>query len=570
MTDNRVADLMRRLADGDLTRRQFVHRLLALGLSATAINALAINVAAATPNSGIRGVLAQTDAKTLVIADNLKDNWITLDPGWFYEINPAAAMNLVVERLYNLPDSTKPDQFEPMLATAMPKLTPDGKEATITLRSGVKFHGTGNEMTADDWLFSWNRLKNIKFQGSFLATDYWDTVEAVDPLTLKITLKAPNAALVPILSSLPLAVIDSKAIKANGGSDAPDADKTDKAKEWINNGNSVGTGPYMLTAWDIDSEVSLERNPDYWGDTPQLDRIIWRNIVDPNSQLQAVQAGEADMAYSLDPDAAAGVKSNADLQLITGPTLAHQYLALNTRENPGGALAKKEVRQAIGYAIDYDGIISDLLKGAAIKPATIAPEPLLGTEAVHDLGYKQDLAKAQELFAASKVGSAELTLTFGSGASGAGGVDLETLVTKLQSDLQRIDGLKVTLKPMDGATRLADYRAGKLQFTTSDWSPDYPDIHTYAEPFGKTDTAAAKRVGFSNPQVDKWLAEGIQESDQAKREALYVDVLKTLIEEAPFLVLFQPIDQKAATKAVQGVATHSVFMIQLRNASKTA
>ena len=109
-----------------------------------------------------------------------------------------------------------------------------------------------------------------------------------------------------------------------------------------------------------------------------------------------------------------------------------------------------------------------------------------------------------------------------------------------------------------------------MQFTVSGWTPDYPDIHTYAEPFGRTDTAAAKRVGYSNPQVDQWLDQGIAESDVEKRKQIYINILKALIDDAPFLVLYQPIDRKPASKAVQGVSTHSVYMIQLRGASKSA
>ena len=562
-----VSELSRRLSDGTLSRRGFIRRAIAAGVSAPAIAAALAEAGSAAARAAAPA--RQIDAKTLVIADNLRDTWITLDPGWYYEINPGAAMNVTVEPLYELPDSTKPAEFAPLLAADLPQVSADGLEVTIPLRQGVTFH-SGNPFTADDVIFSWTRLKNIKFQGAFLASDYWDTVEAVDPTTIKLTLKSPNAAIVPILSSMPLAIVDSVLLKENGGTDAEDADQTDTAKEWINAGNAVGTGPYKLTAWDIEGEVIVERNDTYWGEAPALDRIIWRNIVDTSSQLQAVESGEADIAYSLDPDTAAAVRDNPELQLISGPTLAHQYLALNTTAEKGGPLATKELRQAIGYAIDYDGIINDLLAGAAIKPATIAPEPLLGTEAVRDLGYTNDLATAQERFAAAGGEPVELMLTYGSGQTGEGGLDLETLATKLKADLERIDGLTIKLEPMDGATRLEEFRAGNLQFTISSWSPDYPDIHTYAEPFGKTDTAAARRVGFSNAEVDAWLAAGIAESDPVKREELYVNVLKTLIEEAPFLVLYQPIDQKAATKAVQGVATHSVYMIQLRNASKTA
>jgi peptide/nickel transport system substrate-binding protein len=451
----------------------------------------------------------------------------------------------------------------------MPQVSEDGLEVTIPLRPGVKFH-SGNEMTADDLVFSWNRLKNIKFQASFLALDYWSSVEAVDPLTVKITLVSPNAAIVPILCSTPLSISDSKLLKENGGTDAEDADQTDTAKEWINAGNSAGTGPFRLTAWDIDGEVVLERNPDYWGEAPKLDRIIWRNIVDPNSQLQAVQAGEADIAYSLDPDIAGTVTEDENLQLITGPSLAIDYLALHTQPDPGGPIANPAVRRAIGHAIDYDGIINDLVKGAAIQPATIAPEPLLGTVEVQDKKYTRDLAEAQRLFDESGVGPVEVTLSYGAGDAAQSGVDLETLCTKLQADLQGIEGLTVALNPMDPATRLEDYRAGKLQFTISGWTPDYADIHAYAEPFGRTDTAAARRVGYSNPEVDALLDAGIAELDAEARKGIYVDVLTRIIEDSAFLVLYQPVDQKAARANVQGVATHSVYMFNLRNASKSA
>ena len=167
-------------------------------------------------------------------------------------------------------------------------------------------------------------------------------------------------------------------------------------------------------------------------------------------------------------------------------------------------------------------------------------------------------------------GPVELTLTYAAGAQAEGGITHDTIATKLQSDLQQIDGLTVELNPQDPAKRLEDYRAGKLQFTIGNWTPDYPDIHTYAEPFGRTGVAAAKRVGYSNPQVDQGLDQGIAEADVEKRKEIYVSVLKQIIEDAPFLVLYQPVDRKPANKAVQGVMTHSVYQIQLRYASKSA
>jgi peptide/nickel transport system substrate-binding protein len=76
---------------------------------------------------------------------------------------------------------------------------------------------------------------------------------------------------------------------------------------------------------------------------------------------------------------ASSVTEDPNLQLISGPSLAIEYLAMHTQEDPGGPLANPTLRQALGYAIDYDGIVNGLMSGAAIQPATIAPEPLPGT-----------------------------------------------------------------------------------------------------------------------------------------------------------------------------------------------
>ena len=139
---------------------------------------------------------------------------------------------------------------------------------------------------------------------------------------------------------------------------------------------------------------------------------------------------------------------------------------------------------------------------------------------------------------------------------------------KLQQDIQQIDGVTVTLTPMDSNQRLQEYREGKLQFTMSDWSPDYADVHTYAYPFGATDGGAAKRVFYENPENDELLAAGIAEQDVATRTEDYVAIQANLIDDVPFIVEFQPNYVSPASATVQGVAPHGVYIIQLRYATK--
>lgn len=586
MADYRISDLVERLSSGELSRRDFVKRATVAGLSASAIAAgLAHSAEAATGGAARPGLSTdQIDETTLVIADALAGGaWLTADPGWFYEISSAAMMNIVYECLYHVPDSNNATDIQPLLAEGMPEFSEDGLTVTIKIKQGVKFHNTGNVMTAADWVFSFNRCKNIGYQPSFLAIDYWTDVKALDDSTLQFTLGAPNAALAAVLTSLPIAVTDSKQVMAFGGTDAPPSvtpaeGSDEKAPEVTANedaklkidGTSVGTGPYKLVQWDVNSECIVEANPDYWGEAPKLARIIWRNVQDPNAQLQSVQIGEADMAYALLIDQIETVKSDPNLQLISGPTLAIQYIGLNLNPERGGPTSNIHVRLAIAHAIDYDGIINSFLAGSAVRPATAVPLPLTGSNEVLELAYKTDLAAAQGHFDASGLGSAEIEFIYDSDSPGVANVNLESLATKIKSDLEQVKGLTVKLSPLPGAERIALYRAGDFQATISPWTPDYPDVDSYAGPFARSGVAAAKRVGYSDPEVDAMLDQGLSETDPAKRTEIYVAIQKKMIEAAAFLVLFQPNDNKPASIKVQGVQTHSVYQLQLRNASKTA
>jgi peptide/nickel transport system substrate-binding protein len=580
MADNCMTDLVERLSRGEISRRDFIKRAIGAGVSASAVASVLAEHAQAAPASTTRSsVRYQADAKTLVIADALSGlDWLTLDPGWFYEIHSTAGMNILYEPLYHIPDGSKVTDVQPLLADGMPDISADGLTVTVKLRQGVKFHTSGNVMTADDWVFSFNRVKNIGYQNSFLASDYWTDVKALDESTLQFTLPSPNAAIAAVLTSLPLSVVDSKVVKANGGVDQPStnanvtvaagvAQSGDTAKDYIDN-NSVGTGPYLVKQFDRNGEIIVERNPDYWGEAPKLDRIIWRNVNEPIKQLEAVQAGEADIAYEVPTDSVQSVKDDPNLQLLTGPTLAIEYIGINIRPERG-PLSNKLARQALGWALDYQAIIDGVMGGAAVKPATVIPLGLTGTEEAKDLGYSLDLAKAQELWDQSGVGEVEIEMTYDSDQAAQGGGDLETLATIVKDNLEKINGVKVKLAPLPGTERIGNYRAGDFQTTISPWTPDYPDVDTFAGPFGRGGTAAAKRVGYDDPETTKLLDEGLSETDPEKRTQIYVEVQKRMIDAAAFLVLYQPIDQKAASKNVQGVTTHPVYQLQLRFASKS-
>jgi peptide/nickel transport system substrate-binding protein len=562
MSSDHTVELLRALHAKKLNRRSMM-------TAAAMIPAAGLLAGPAVLVSPARSARAQMDPRTLVMLDNIQGgNWLYFDPGKMYEINPAAGFQLNYECLYHIPDGYEIGVIEPLLAEGEPEFSEDGLTATIKLKTGAKFHNSGNEMTAADWVWSWDRLKNLKSNPSFLVTDFMESYTAVDDSTLEIKLLAPNAALKAVLTSLPLSVMDSKVAMEHGGVAEEGADQSDTLTDWLNEGNSAGTGPYLLTGWDITSEITIEANPDYWGDPAGFDRIIFRNVADSSTQLQLLETGEADMAFAADPDKMQQILDNPGLQLLEGPSLAYEYLALNVSEEIGGPLAKKEARQAIAHAIDYQGIIDGLMGGRAVRPATVVPLGLLGADTVAENAFQTDLAKANELWAASGNGPTELTLTYGAGQFAPGGLNRDVLSAKLQADIQGIEGVTVKLLPMDPTQRLADYRAAKLQFTMSDWSPDYADVHTYAQPFGATGGAAAKRVAYSNPEVDELLGKGIAQTDEAEREATYVKIQEILQDDSAFIVDFQPNYVVPSAASVKGAAPHGIYIVQLRYATR--
>ena len=497
---------------------------------------------------------------------------ITFDPAHVYEISSNPIMGGAYETLVfqNPPDLTK---YVPLLAKDVPTtqnggVSADGKTYTFKLRDNVKFH-TGNTMTADDWVFSMKRLHYVSDNPSFLAdpfsTDSAVNVTAVDPMTVSFTLGAPNVAFLSYLATNNTVVIDSKAVKAKGGLDTADAKDKDAAKDFLDQ-NSAGTGPFILKSFKIKDQVVMDKNPNYWGTAAKYDRFIMKQMKDSGTEQQQLEAGAIDIANDLDPDAVAALDKTGKYTITKGNTLDHVYLALNTSADVGGPLANKLLRQAIGFAIDYDGIITGLLKGSAVRPPTIIPLGMLGVDKVTPM-YKTDLTKAKDLVKQANAVGQTIKFTYGAGDV-IEGVSLDTLAPKLKADIEQT-GLKVDLVPVEPQQRLADYRAAKLQFTVSSWSPDYADVHTYAEPFGKTGGAAAKRVKYSNPQVDTLLDQGLKETDSAKRADIYGQIQKIMMDDAPFLVLEQPVAQIVSKKTITGYVYHPIDLINPSVLGKT-
>lgn len=483
----------------------------------------------------------------------------TLDPERQYELTPPMIMHAVYENLVTF-EGTDYTKVVPFLAKSW-DISDDGLVYTFQLRDDVKF-SSGNPFTAADVKFSFERLRNLKDNPSWLM-DVVDHIEVVGDHTVAITLVEPNAAFLSMLVSPNFGILDSKTVKEHGGTDAADADTADTATDWLDQ-HSAGTGPFILTGWVRDVEVNLEKNPNYWRESAKLDKIIIKNVADAATQRMMIGRGDIDVAQNLDIDMIQDYK-DAGGKVVEGNTLDMIYLAMTTSPEVSEPLSHKEVRQAVAYAIDYGGIINSLMRGAAIRLPSIIPVGLLGTDP--SLGYPHDPEKSKQLLADAgyadgfSVKMVYPTRTF------AGGLAAETLAAKIQSDLAKV-GIEVVLEPREPVSHLADYRAGKLAMTISPWTPDFLDPHGWAIPFGVPGESAAKRTHYNNPEVGAIAIAAGKETEPQKRAELYLEFQKKELEDAPFIGLIQPKVLIAVGPDVQGYVFNPVWWVDLYGLSK--
>ena len=168
---------------------------------------------------------------------------------------------------------------------------------------------------------------------------------------------------------------------AKGGTDADDAKDKDKATEWLNN-QSEGSGPYKLVSFTKNVEAVLERNASYWGKKPYFAKVIFKHVPSGTTQREMVERGDADVAHDFDVDIVAKITQGPKIKIVEGLSMNQVYVGVTNSAEQSKELADKRVRQAVAYAIDYDGIIKGIVRGAAERPSTMIPLGILGGDKI--------------------------------------------------------------------------------------------------------------------------------------------------------------------------------------------
>ena len=303
------------------------------------------------------------------------------DPGSFDPIDTfLVAWGSVGSQIYDGLTMRGADmKLMPGLATKWELLDNDTR-IRFTLRQGVKFHD-GEPFNADAVKFTFDRLLGDEGKKGPQQSNYnaIKTVNVIDEHTVDFILGRPDPVLLTKLAGYGAMIVPPKYIK-------------EKGDDYFNT-HPVGTGPFRFVGYEPKISLTLERNPDYWGGAPKLEKLVYRYITEPSTQASELLAGRIDIAANIPLSMAAVIEKDKNLEVkaIDGPTTV--ALRYDTRD---GITADKAVRQALTMAVDRDAIIKQILLGYAVPAASFQGKLSFG----HDPDMKLvpfDPAKAKAI-----------------------------------------------------------------------------------------------------------------------------------------------------------------------------
>jgi peptide/nickel transport system substrate-binding protein len=467
------------------------------------------------------GVQAQTTLRIGIAEDP-----DILDPSLGRTYVGRIVFSAVCDKLFDIDEKLN---IVPQLALSQ-ETSADGKEMTIKLRPGVKFHD-GEPLDAEAAKFSIER--HMTFPGSFRKSELAsvDHVEVVDPLTIKLVLKTPFAPLLSQLTDRSGMMMSPKAAKEAG-------DKFGL--------HPVCAGPYKFVERVQQDRMVFEKFADYWNkDNVFIDRVVFLPIVDPTVRLANLKSGGLDLIERVLATDIKDVRSDKRLVLSTAPELGYLGLTINVaNDKTKGALSQSEkVRQALDLSIDREALNQVVFNGEfTAGNQWIPPEHPYYQKAFPV--RPRDIEKAKALLKQSGV-ALPVTIDY----MIPKGAEYEAVAQVVQS-MAAEAGFDIKIRVVEFATTFKQAQAGEFQVFQINWSGRIdPDGNSYVFLHTK---APQNDGGYSSPEADKLMEEGRLVADPAQRKAIYEKMTKVVLDDEPIIYLFHRKLLIAHTTKVEG------------------
>lgn len=502
----------------------------------------------------VAGTANAANSKVLIIDSEF--NHKTLDPQREFEDGG----NMMVHAMYNTLMTFKGSDA----GTPVPDLAlyytanADSTKFTYRLRSNAVF-SDGTPVTSKDVVYSFNRLKNIKGNPSYLMDGL--TVSAPDASTVVITAASPDTSVPVKVCGPEFGIVNSAVVTANGGFSGVGADTKDKAESFLNT-SSAGSGPYMLSKFSLTTEVVLVANPKYWGaKKPGYSKIVVRNVKQQVQQLN-IQKGVSNIALDLAPkqtDSLSGVNVNSAVSTTVW------FLYTNANPAVSTVTSNSNFQEAVRYALNYKDLTSFAGRGA-IQAAGIIPSAFQGALTKADATVR-DLPRAKAALAKSGYSGQAIGLRYWGGGAWEG-ISFDDFATKIAAQLAEA-GITVKLLPTPVGEALTTYRNGTDAMGLWFWGPDWPDSSNYSQNFGpglKVGLRAGWAAGAA-PAISTIIKKVATESNAKTRASLYRDFQLALNANSPFMPLVQSPATLVSSKSVIGIASHPIWKVNLTEIS---
>lgn len=420
------------------------------------------------------------------------------------------------------------------------------------LRPNVRFHD-GTPFNAAAVHFSFERALRGQPPARWASVVSVPlTVEVVEDLVVDVVTRESYGALPHMLAMAYTGIVSPSAVQRLGEafSRAP-----------------VGTGPFRFVEWRTNSQIVIERNPDYWGPRAYLDRVVFRVAPEEGARIMALQAGDADMVLQPSPAQLPSLRRDARFTVHEVNGLRVVYAAMNTTAPP---MDDPRVRQALIHAVDRQALLDHVLEGAALRVRSVIAPGVFGFKDMDlDRRYPYDPAHARALLAQAgwspgpdgimRKDGRRLTLDW---LSMRGTFLKDGELSEAVAAMLREVGVEAVVDFRDWGAVFKEVRGEKLSrhlftwgFVSMTGDADYSldgMFHT------RRPGTVVNNTRYSNPRVDALLERARRSLDQAERGRLYGEVQDTLAGDPVWIPLYTAKEIVLTRSEVRGFVVHPV------------
>lgn len=346
------------------------------------------------------------------------------------------------------------------------------------------------------------------------------SVVATDDHTVVFTLCRPDPAFLSKIAFSGYSIYPSEWIEKTAG-------ETTRTSEGLE--HPIGTGPYMVSEWKRGESITFTANPDYWGEAPKAQTLIFRWSSESAARLLELQAGTIDGFDNVGPEDFDTVKNDPNLALVTRPALNVFYIAFTNTFAP---FDNQKVRQAIAMGVDRQRIVDNFYPLGSEVASHFTPCSIPNA-CVGDPWYDFDAAAAKALLADAGFPDGFKTKLYYRDVVRGYLPQVSNVAQDIQAQLKENLNIDAEIVVMESGAFIEESTAGRLEgIYLLGWGADYPHITNFLDyHFG----AANPQFGTQSPTYTDLLAQGAQIADPAEAETLYVQANNAIREYVPMI-----------------------------------